>query len=428
MLVIAGLVSANGFFVAAEFALVKVRTSQLRPLEKTGGWKAKMALFATTRLDAALSATQVGITLTSLGLGWIGEPYVAHRIEPLLSSAGIASQTTITSISFGVAFISISFVHIIFGELGPKWLAIRKPTVVSLWVAGPLMVFRTILFPFIWTLNIASNALLKAAGLAPAAANETTIGADEMEYVLSKARHSHPGDQLINRLMIRSLRIRETQARQIMRPREQIVALWKNKSASENLGIAQANGFSRFPVCGEGLDDIHGILLVREWLWQITALGPETSFEPLIRPTLTFTIKTPIHSMLELFRSSRSHLAIVLDAEGKTAGLVTFEDVLEEIVGDIRDEFDLEKGPIFELKDDMIVVAGRLTMRELQAETGWSFEWQPRENVATWGERLLGRPPRRNETWTVGEYTITALEVQNEQLRRVRIDRRPPAM
>ncbi len=418
-------VLTNGFFVAAEFALVKVRTSQLRPLAKKGGWKERMALNATEHLDAALSATQVGITLASLGLGWIGEPFVAHRIAPVLAHFGVNDPKMVNSISFAIAFVGITFVHIIFGELGPKWLAIRRPTAVSIWVAGPLLVFRIVLYPFIWVLNVTSNVLLKWAGLGPVKDSESAIPADEMEFVLTRARHAHPGDALINRLMIRSLRLRETQARQIMRPREQIVALWKKLPLDENLRTAQASGFSRFPVCGESLDDVDGILLVREWLWQIQALGPTASFEPLVRPALTFTLKTPIHSMLELFRTSRSHLAIVLDDEGRTAGLVSFEDVLEEIVGDIRDEFDIESGPIFSHQGDTIDVAGRLTMRELQAETSWSFEWQPRENVATWAERMLGHPPRRGETWTVGEFTITAIEVQGERLRRVRVTRKP---
>src|SRR3954469_14984 len=147
--VIAALVIANGFFVAAEFALVKVRVSQLRPLEKEGGWRVKFALRATRHLDAALSATQLGITLTSLGLGWVGEPYIAHRLEPLLQKVGIVSAATINSLSFALAFALITFFHIVLGELGPKALAIQRPMAVSLNAAGPLLVVYWIFFPFI---------------------------------------------------------------------------------------------------------------------------------------------------------------------------------------------------------------------------------------------------------------------------------------
>jgi CBS domain containing-hemolysin-like protein len=423
LLVVLGLVFANGFFVAAEFALVKVRTSQLQPLAKHGGWRVNLALRATRHLDAALSATQLGITLASLGLGWLGEPFVAHRLAPLLAWFGVTEPAAVTSISFGLAFAAITFFHIVIGELAPKSLAIQRPRAVALNVAGPLMVFYRIFYPFIWLLNGTANLFLRWAGLNPAGQGEHDFTAEELEHVFSHARHSHPGDTLINRLMVRSLRLRSTTAQQIMRPREQIVALWLDRPLAENLRVAQTAGFSRFPVCQGSVDEVKGVVLVREWLWQTLVLGPDASYEPLIRPVLTFTLKTPIHAMIEHFRTSRSHLAIVLDDQQKTAGLVSFEDALEEIVGDIRDELDLGAGPVFEQTDSTIVVSGRFTMRELQAETGWALDWERRENVCEWAERLRGRPFKRGESFDLGEYRITAVEVSADRLRRVRIDR-----
>lgn len=422
LLLVIGLVAANGFFVAAEFALVKVRTSQLEPLAKHGGWRVQLALRATRHLDAALSATQLGITLASLGLGWVGEPFVAHHLAPLLRWLGVTDSATVTSISFAVAFVAITFFQIVVGELGPRWLAIQRPRTVALNVAGPLLIFYRVFYPFIWLLNTTANALLRLGGLEPVNRGEHDYTPEELEHVFTHARHAHPGDALINRLMIRSLRLRSTVAQQIMRPREQIVALWTDHPMGENTRVAQTAGFSRFPVCRGSLDDVIGVVLMREWLWQQLALGPEASFEPLIRPVLTFTLNTPIHAMIEHFRTSRSHLAIVLDAEQKTAGLVSFEDVLEEIVGDIRDELDLGTGPIFEQSDTAILVSGRFTMRELQAETGWNLEWQPRETVAEWAERLRGRPLKRGDVFTAGDFRITAAEVGAERLRRVKIE------
>ncbi len=426
ILLVLGLVAANGFFVAAEFALVKVRASQLRPMAKTGGWRVKFALQATEHLDAVLSATQLGITLASLGLGWIGEPVIGHRLEPLLRYFGISDPAAIKSISFAVAFALITFFHIVLGELAPKSLAIQRPKAVSLNAAGPLVIFYRIFFPFIWVLNGAANRILRWCGLEPAGEGEQAFSSEELEYVFSQARHAHPGDALINRIMVRSLRLRTVTAQQAMRPRDQIVALWLDKPLTENLRVAQTAGFSRFPVCSGSLDEIKGIVLVREWLWQTIALGPEASFEPLMRPALTFTLKTPIHTMIELFRTSRVHLAVVLDHEQKTAGIVSFEDVLEEIVGDIRDEFDLGRGPVFEHTDTLIIVSGLFTMRELQAETGWAFEWQPRETVATWAERHRGQALKRGETFSIGDYRVTATDVTAERPRRLRVER-PPA-
>ena len=419
------LVLANGFFVAAEFALVKIRASQLRPMAKAGGWRVKYALKATEHLDAVLSATQLGITLASLGLGWIGEPVIGHRLEPILRDLGITDEGAIKSISFAFAFAVITFFHIVLGELAPKSLAIQRPKAVSLNTAGPLIWFYRIFFPFIWVLNGAANRILRWCGLEPATEGEHAFSSEELEYVFSQARHSHPGDALINRIMVRSLRLRSVTAQQVMRPRDQVVALWLEKPLQENLRVAQTAGFSRFPVCSGSLDDVRGIVLVREWLWQIQMLGSDASFEPLIRPTLTFTLRTPIHSMIELFRTSRSHLAIVLDNDQKTAGIVSFEDVLEEIVGDIRDEFDLGRGPVFEHTDTAIVVSGLFTMRELQAETGWAFDWQPRETVAGWAERQRGQALKRGESFVLGEFRLTATDVSAERVRRIKVERLP---
>jgi CBS domain containing-hemolysin-like protein len=426
-LVILALVLANGFFVAAEFALVKVRTSQLRPLAKTGGWRVRFALKATQHLDAALSATQLGITLASLGLGWVGEPYLAVRLEPLLARWGIADPAAVHSIAFAIAFAVITFLHIIFGELAPKSLAIQRAKNVALWVAAPLLVFYYIFFPFIWLLNGTANRFLRWAGLGAVSEGDHAFSAEELEYVFSHARHAHPGDALVNKLMVQSLRVRDTTAQQIMLPRDQAIVLWLDKPIAENLRLAQMSGHSRFPVCEGSLDNVKGMLLVREWLWQLQALGPEASFAPLLRPVLQFELKTPIHHMIERFRMARSHLAIVRDDARNFAGIVTFEDVLEEIVGDIRDELDIGLGPIHERKDNWIVVSGNLTMRELQAETGWSFEWLPRETVTAWIVRHRGTAPRRDETAPIGDYRFTPLEVQGDRLRRIRIERPAPA-
>ncbi|MEO7600094.1 MAG: hemolysin family protein [Opitutus sp.] len=426
--VVVFLVAANGFFVAAEFALVKVRASQLRPLAKKGGWRVKFAIRATQHLDAALSATQLGIMLASLGLGWVGEPFIAHRLEPILARWNISDAGTIHSIAFAAAFTIITFMHIIFGELAPKSLAIQRAKSMTLWLAPPLLVFYYIFFPFIWLLNGTANRFLRWAGLGPTKEGDHGFSPDELEYVFSHARHTHPGDALVNKLMVQSLRVRGTFAQQIMLPRDQAVVLWVDRPLSENLRIAQTSGFSRFPVCRESLDNVVGILLVREWLWQAQALGPESPFEPLMRPVLSFDFKTPLPVMLERFRHSRSHLAIVTDAEKKMAGLVTFEDVIEEIVGDIRDEFDIGSGPVFERAERAIVVSGSMTLRELQAETGWPLEWQPRETVALWFVRNLAHPPRRDEQATIGDYRLTALEAGPERPRRVRVERLEPAV
>jgi CBS domain containing-hemolysin-like protein len=417
------LILANGFFVATEFALVKVRASQLKPLAKKGGWRVKLALRATGHLGAMLSASQLGVTLASLGLGWIGEPFLAHQLAPWLGQLGITDPHAVSSIAFVAAFTVITFAHIIFGELGPKAIAIQRAQKITLWFSAPLIAFYYVFFPFIWLLNASANRLLGWVGLRPAGEGELALSSEELEYVFSHARHVHPGDALINKLMVQSLRARGTMAQQIMRPRDQVIALWLDRPLDENLRIAQTSGHSRFPVCTGSIDKVAGLLLVREWLWQIQALGSETPFEPLVRDVVEFELNTPLHTMIERFRSARSHLAVVLDGNKRMAGIITFEDVLEEIVGDIRDEFDIEHGPVYKRTANAIVVSGSFTMRELQAETGWPVEWQARETVATWTMRNLGHVPKRDDTAVVGEFRLTVIEANAERARRVRIER-----
>jgi CBS domain containing-hemolysin-like protein len=426
LLVILLLVLANGFFVAAEFALVKIRASQLQLLLKSGDWRVPMALRAVNNLDACLSATQLGITLSSLGLGWLGEPFLAHWLEPLFEDMGIQGEGLRQSLSFGVAFAVITFLHIVFGELAPKSLAIQRPKGVSLWTAGVLMVFYYIFYPVIYVLNGTANLFLRCIGLRPVSEGEHAFSPDELEYVLSHSRHSHRSDNLINKIMLRSLRLRDVTAAQVMLPRDKVVALWADKPVEENLRIAQSTGHSRYPVCEGSLDEVSGMVLVKDWLWQVQALGSEASFQPLIRPVLTFFQKTPLPSMIELFRSSRSHLAVVLDENERMVGIVTFEDALEEIVGEIRDELDIERGPIFELTEHSIVVDASISMRELRAETGWNFEFQPHESIERWVLRHLGHQPQKNEEFRIGEYVIIALMIHSGGLRRVRFTRLSP--
>ncbi|MDR2844938.1 MAG: CNNM domain-containing protein, partial [Puniceicoccales bacterium] len=192
-LIIFALVLANGFFVAAEFALVKVRTSQLQPLSKTGGWRVRFAIKATEHLDAALSATQLGITLASLGLGWVGEPFLAKRIGPVLNSLGIVDTNTVSSLTFTCALASITNFHLVLGELAPKSLAIQRAKSVSLWTAAPLMIFHGVLYPFIWALNKTANLLLHIVGLGNASENQHSFSPDELEYVFSHANDLSAG-------------------------------------------------------------------------------------------------------------------------------------------------------------------------------------------------------------------------------------------
>jgi CBS domain containing-hemolysin-like protein len=293
-------------------------------------------------------------------------------------------------------------------------------------IALPLMICYYAMYPFIRVMNGCANWVIRRVGLEVIDDNEHAFSPEELDYVFSHAQHSHPADALINKIMVRTLRLRDVKASQVMLARDHVTALWLDRPIQENVKIAQQSGHSRFPVCEGTLDNVKGMVLVKEWLWQMQVLGPDTPLQPIVRPVLTFLDKSTLPSMIELFRSSRSHLAVVLNAEGGMAGIVTFEDALEEIVGEIRDELDIERGPIFEQSENSILVDARIPMRELRAETGWPIEYVPKETVTSWVVRHNGSAPAKGETLRIAEFRVTAPDVHAQGMRRVRITRLSP--
>ncbi|MDX2286146.1 MAG: hemolysin family protein [Bacteroidia bacterium] len=426
-LVIMLLVLGNGFFVASEFAMVKIRSSQLRPMLKKGDWRVPIALRVTDHLDAYLAATQLGITLTSIGLGAYGKPFVAHWVRDLLHFFGVTNEVAIDSLSFTLAFSFISFLHIVLGELAPKSLAIQKPKPVTLWISPVLLVFYYVFFPFIWLMNGAANLLLKSVGIAPAK-EDHDFSFEELDVVLMHSTHVRPSDRLITKLMRTAMRLKETTAEQIMIPREQVVCLWKNKPLAENMAVAQKSGYSRFPLCGLSQDDVLGVVLTKELLWQHQALGDQTGIDTILHPVLSFTRQTTLPAMLELFRKSRNHLAVVLDQNEKMIGVVSFEDVLEELVGDIRDELDIEKGPFYQRSETSVVVDADVPMRDLEIEMGWTFEshGRQRETVEQWALRLWGGKPKVGEEMVQDGIRVRAMDTCATGLRRVKFTQEPP--
>ena len=427
--VIGILIMANAFFVAAEFAFVKIRGSQLKSMRVKGktDWRLELAIRVASHLDRYLSATQLGITLTSLGLGWLGEPVVARWLKGPLTSWHITSDATTTSISFLVAFAAITFVDIVFGELVPKYFAIRRPRWVVLWFSAPLVLFYNAAYPFIWLLNRTANRLLMWLGIPPTREFDHGFNQEELQYVLMNSRHVHPTDDLVNKIMLKALRLKDTTAEQVMLPRDQVVCLWRDRSLAENLTIAQKSGYSRLPYCGETQDQVLGVIHVKELLWQYQVLGPQTRLDDIVRPILTFLAKTRLPSMLELFRKSRNHLALVLDAEENMIGLVSFEDVLEELVGDIRDEFDIEKGPFYERSKDAVLVDPDLPLRDLAMETNWPLPIHTTETVEKWALRHWGRVPHAGDQLEIENFQLIATEVSVRRIRRLRVIHRPPA-
>jgi CBS domain containing-hemolysin-like protein len=263
-------------------------------------------------------------------------------------------------------------------------------------------------------------------GIPPTKEFDHGFNQEELQYVLMTSRHVHPSDDLVNKIMLKAIRLKDTTAEQVMLPREQVVVLWRDLPLMENMVIAQKSGYSRLPYCGDTQDQVLGVIHVKELLWQYQALGAQTKLSDIVRPILTFLARTRLPAMLELFRKSRNHLALVLDADEKMIGLVSFEDVLEELVGDIRDEFDIEKGPFYERSKDAVLVDADLPLRDLAAETGWPITTQTTDTVEKWALRHWGHVPHLEDQLQIEGFQLVATEVSVRRIRRLRIIRKEP--
>src|SRR3984893_16276848 len=339
---IAGLVALNGFFVACEFSIIKVRASQLDELADEGDTRALFAKFIRAHLEAYLSATQLGITLVSLALGWLGEEFLAHLLEPFFALANIHSHAVVTSISVTLAFIGITFMHIVFGELGPKYTAIANPLSVSLRLVRPLGAFYFLFKPAIFLLHKSSNFLLRTLlRQQPVPLTELAHSEEELRLILEQSEKSKEVSPLGRKLVLNVLDLRERVVRDIMTPRGEVVYLDLEDDFETNAKKAIASKHTRFPLSRENLDNAVGQIHIKDLVPMMN--DPSPDLMKIKRELIPVPEMVPLEKLLNLFLSKHAHLAIVVDEFGGSVGMVTLEDVLEELVGDIQDEFDTEK-------------------------------------------------------------------------------------
>ncbi len=340
------LVFLNGFFVAAEFALVKVRISQLELQTRSGNRLAGITKNMVKHLDAYLSATQLGITLASLGLGWIGEPVVVTMLIDLSQFLGFNLTFQLAhSIALPVAFLLITMLHIIFGELAPKSLAIQRSEKVALAVAIPLRMFYLVFSPLIILLNYFANLTLKFMGFGPVTESEGLHSSDELRYLLEEGTRSGAIEKTEHKLLENIFEFSETPIKQIMVPRRMIVGIEVSLPNSEVFRKCTEEGYSRLPVYKSSIDNITGIIYAKDLIKILKST--EKTFQDIIRPPYFVQEDDMIDKIMRNMQKNHVHIAIVLDEFGGTAGLVTMEDIIEEIVGDIQDEYD-EETPIVE--------------------------------------------------------------------------------
>lgn len=411
----------NGFFVAAEFAMVKVRSTRIQQLVDEGNRRARSAQLVINHLDAHLSATQLGITLASLGLGWLGEPAVARLLEGPLGALG-APGWAIHGTAFVIAFMLITVAHIVAGELAPKSLAILQPESVALWTSAPLRLFYRIFYPLIWLLNGMSFALLRLFGISTSVAHEAAHTDEELRMLVSASAQGGYLDETERALLDNVIDFSDRIAREIMVPRGEMVCLYVEDLMDENMKVAKTEGHTRFPLAQEDKDHILGLVHIKDLFARAEDL---TDLRDVMRPMLMVPDTISISTLLKEFQRQRAQMAILVDEYGGTAGLVTVEDVLEEIVGEIQDEFDPEEEPEVEtISPNVYEVDGAMLLEDAQEQFGFRMEDEP--DVDTLGGYLftvLGRQPEVGDVVPLPGYVAEVVETEGFRISRVRLTR-----
>lgn len=386
------LVLLNGFFVLSEFSIVKVRRTKLEELVKEKKANAKKALEISSNLDTYLSACQLGITLNSLALGWIGEPAIAKVLEILLTKFNI-SATLIHTISFFIAFTFITLLHVVLGELVPKSIAIAIADKVVLWIARPLHLFWLVFLPFIKTFDFLAYITLKIIGLKPAKESELTHSEEEIKIIASESQKGGVLDEFETEIIRNAVDFSDTVAKEIMTPRKDMICLNKQKTYEENMQIICEYKHTRFPYIDGSKDSILGMIHIRD-LVQNELKDDKKPLDDFVRPMILVPENISISKVLVRMNKERNHTALVMDEYGGTAGILTMEDIMEEIIGDINDEYDESDESFNKLTDYVYIFKGRCDIETVEEKLNISYG-EDLEQVSIGGYvfNLLGRLP-----------------------------------
>lgn len=421
-------VFANGFFVAAEFSIVKVRRSHLEPLIKKGKRGAIIAKHITEHLDAYLSATQLGITLSSLGLGWIGEPLLADMLKSPLGLVNIFSETTIHAIAFVISFGLLTFLHIILGELGPKYIAIQHPEQTALILSFPLQLFYRIFQPCIWFLNKSANVILRSLGVEPVKTPERMHSPEELETIVTEGAKSGMLNKTEQELISKIFEFSTTTAKEIMIPRTEVVALEDNTSREKLIRLVTEEGYSRLPVYRDSLDNIVGIIYTKD-LISMLEHRDLIVLHDIIRTAYFVPDAIKISQLMREMQERKIAMAIVIDEFGGTQGIITMEDILEEIVGEIHDEYDEVLKDVEQSSDGSALVNARISIKDFNEKFGGAIPGDVGyETINGFLSAATGRIPEINEEIHYANLLFTVLKKSQRRIRQVRVKRLPSTL
>jgi CBS domain containing-hemolysin-like protein len=419
------LVAVNAFFVAAEFALVAARKTRLDTLAQTGDNKARLARKIVQSIDRYISATQLGITAASLGLGWIGEPALAGGIEHAFSALPSPFDVIAThTVASSIAFLIITFLHIVLGELAPKALALLRPEDTSRWVAAPLIVFTVATNPFIWALNGTANALLRLFGMEAPTEAERVHQPEEIVMLVRQSQRAGGLDRGDARMIEGVFEFTEKNARDVMTPRTEVRGLASDLTVEDAARRAAEIGRSRYPMYEETIDNVVGIVHVKQILGALRG-RPDEPLTALARTPLFVPGTREVEDVLADMKRLKYQMAIVLDEYGGTAGVVTMEDLIEEIVGEIYDEYD-HADPIPQPTADGITVPGETEVEDVNRMYGLTLSESEYQTIGGLVFGAVGRLPSVGDRVTVGTVRFEVLAMEGRRVDSVRMIVPPP--
>lgn len=420
LLAVAALVLANAFFVAAELALVRIRDTQIAPLAEQGNRRARRVRHIVAHIDRYIGATQFGITLASMALGVLVEPVFRSLLEPVFPLLKITNEHTQGTVAIAVGFFVNCYLLIIAGELVPKAIAIRRTLQTSLWVAGPLNLFYRVSYPFIWVLHRSSQIVLRWLGFEHGELHDRH-SEEELRVVLAAAQGSAERRDLI----LNALDLRRRTAREVMRPRNEITAFDTAASLADCVALAEKTRYSRFPICENGdLDKMLGVVHIKD-LYALHDRGKSAAeLLPLARPLFCIPETAALDGLLRRFLDRKAHFAVVVDEFGGTVGVVTLENTLEALVGQIQDEFDTEKSELVRLGENVWEAAGTLALHELEKVTGTVPHDENTTTASGWVTEKLGGFPRAGDVVTVGEFELRVEEMAGPRVGKLKVTRK----
>ncbi len=418
------LVALNGVFVAAEFAFVKIRSAQVKRMVDEGRASARIVQSAIGKLDRYLAVCQLGITISSLGLGALGEPAIARLLEPVLGVLGF-SEGLIHGIAFAIGFGIITFLHVVFGELAPKSFAIQKPEGTSLFVAPFMRLFYYLLLPGVVVFNGTANAFVRMFGVAPAAEGSETYSEQEIRTLIAQSTRQGILEKDEESRLSGVFSLEDTMAREIMVPRPDVVALPADLGLKDLVTVTSSGHYTRYPVHeGDGHDRVVGSVHIKDILRAVESAGgveAKTTARDLMREVLVVPENRSIENILEDFQKQEIQMAVVIDEWGSFEGLVTIEDILEEIVGEIRDEFDDEEPAVQEQEDGSYAVDGRIPIQNVNSALGSKFESEDFETIGGLVLGTLGRAPEVGDEVSVDGHVIRVDEVDGPRVAHVTV-------